>query len=65
MGEIIIRPVTEGDAEELLAIYAPYVTENQKIMREQKLNFFVRYTVSPVIGWDLLHHDVFCSIIVR
>ncbi len=27
MGEIIIRPVTEGDAEELLAIYAPYVTE--------------------------------------
>lgn len=27
MGEIRIRPVTEGDAEELLAIYAPYVTE--------------------------------------
>ena len=26
MGEIRIRPVTEGDAEELLAIYAPYVT---------------------------------------
>ena len=27
MGEIIIRPVTEADAAELLAIYGPYVTD--------------------------------------
>lgn len=25
--EITIRPVTEADAEKLLAIYAPYVTD--------------------------------------
>ena len=27
MGEIIIRPVTAEDAEELVSIYAPYVLE--------------------------------------
>lgn len=27
MGKIMIRPVTEADAEELLSIYAPYVTD--------------------------------------